>query len=139
MAELKTKPNDGDPNAFIASIEDLKKRNDAHELLGMMKKISGCQPKMWGDSIIGFGAYHYKYDSGREGDWFISGFSPRKQYLSIYIMSGFDRYNDLLSRLGKYKTAKSCLYIKRLDHVDREVLYDLIQASYKRMDEKYNS
>ncbi len=138
MAELKTKPNDGDPNAFIASIEDLKKRNDAHELLEMMKKISGCQPKMWGDSIIGFGSYHYKYDSGREGDWFISGFSPRKQYLSIYIMSGFDRYNELLSRLGKYKTAKSCLYIKRLDDVDREVLYNLIQASYKRMDEKYN-
>ena len=139
MSELKNKLNDADPKAFLNSLEDESKRKDSFELLEMLEDISGCEPKMWGGSIIGFGSYHYKYDSGREGDWFIAGFSPRKQNFSLYIMSGFDQYEELLSRLGKYKTGKSCLYIKQLADVDRSVLHDLMLASYQRMDKKYNS
>ena len=139
MAELKTKLNDADPKAFLESIEDEAKRKDSYEILKMMEDISGCPPKMWGSSIIGFGSYQYKYASGREGDWLIAGFSPRKQSFSLYIMSGFDRYNELLAKLGKHKTGKACLYIKRLDDVDRSVLYELIQTSYQRMDKKHNS
>ena len=84
---------------------------------------------MWGPSIIGFGSYHYLYESGREGDWFLTGFSPRKQNLTIYIMAGFDRYDELLAKIGKYKPGKSCLYIKRLDDIDKNVLGDLIRFS----------
>ncbi len=138
MAELKTKLNDDDPLAFLESVEDEKKRQDAYEILEMLKKISGKEPRMWGGSIIGFGNYHYKYDSGREGDWFLAGFSPRKQNFSLYIMSGFDRYNELLKKLGKYQTGKACLYIKKLEDVDRKVLYELMEVSYQRMNAKYN-
>ena len=96
-------------------------------------------PKMWGDTIIGFGSYHYKYASGREGDWFITGFSPRKQNLTIYIMNGFDRYTELMSQLGKYKTSKSCLYIKKMEDIDLEILSNLINESVKYMVKKYHS
>ncbi|HAD97245.1 MAG TPA: DUF1801 domain-containing protein [Cryomorphaceae bacterium] len=139
MAELKTKPNDEDPRAFLEALEDENKRKDALALLEMMQEISGCAPKMWGSAIIGFGSYHYQYESGREGDWFIAGFSPRKQNLALYIMSGFDRYNELLQKLGKHKTGKSCLYIKHLSEVNPEVLYKLVETSYRRMEEKYKS
>tara|TARA_B100000678_G_scaffold203876_1_gene171614 strand:+ start:621 stop:1040 length:420 start_codon:yes stop_codon:yes gene_type:complete len=139
VAELKTKPNDEDPRAFLEALEDENKRKDALALLEMMQEISGCAPKMWGSAIIGFGSYHYQYESGREGDWFIAGFSPRKQNLALYIMSGFDRYNELLQKLGKHKTGKSCLYIKHLSEVNPEVLYKLVETSYRRMEEKYKS
>ena len=139
MAKLKTKLNDEDPRAFLEALEDENKRKDALALLEMMQEISGCAPKMWGSAIIGFGSYHYQYESGREGDWFIAGFSPRKQNLALYIMSGFDRYNELLQKLGKHKTGKSCLYIKHLSEVNPEVLYKLVETSYRRMEEKYKS
>jgi hypothetical protein len=98
-----------------------------------MKTITKSEPQMWGTSIVGFGSYHFKYKSGREGDWFITGFSPRKQSLTLYIMSGFGRYDELLNKLGKYKTGKSCLYIKRLEDVDIKVLGKIIRESVKRM------
>ncbi len=109
MAELKTKLNDASVIDFLNSVEDEQKRKDSFKVLKLMQKITASEPKMWGTSIIGFGSYHYKYKSGREGDWFLTGFSPRKQNLTLYIMSGFKRFDDLLEKLGKYKTGKSAL------------------------------
>lgn len=138
MAKMKTTLNDGDVNAFLHSVEDEKKREDCYTLLKMMHQITGDEPKMWGSSIVGFGSYHYKYESGREGDFFITGFSPRKQALTLYIMPGFGRYGELMQKLGKYKTGKSCLYIKKLTDVDVEVLKSLIEESAAHMNSKYN-
>ena len=129
MAELKTKRNDGSVEDFLNSVEDEAKRDDCYQVLNIMKEITGEEPKMWGGSIVGFGSYHYKYASGREGDWFVTGFSPRKQALTLYIMAGFSKYDELMSKLGKYKTGKSCLYIKKLDDIDEEVLRELITTS----------
>ncbi len=129
MAQLKTTPNTKSVTQFLNSIADETKRRDCKTLLGIMERITKHPPKMWGSSIVGFGSYHYKYASGREGDWFVTGFSPRKQNLTLYIMSGFRRYGGLLEKLGNYKTGKSCLYIKRLDDVDRKVLEQLIAES----------
>jgi hypothetical protein len=137
MAELKTKRNKGDVEAFLNSVPDEKKRRDSFTILELMKQVTGEEPKMWGDSIVGFGSYHYKYESGREGDWFVTGFSPRKQNLTIYIMSGFDEYDNLMSRLGKYKTGKSCLYIKKIDDVDQDVLQELVKKSVEHMEESH--
>lgn len=131
MAELKTKVNDADVNDFLNKIDDEKKRADAFEILGIFKEVTGAEPKMWGGSIIGFGDYHYKYESGREGDWFEAGFSPRKQNFSIYILSGLACRGEYLSKLGKYKTGKSCLYIKKLDDIDKNVLREIIENSVK--------
>lgn len=135
MAELKTKRNKGDVEAFLNSVPDEKKRRDSFTILELMKQVTGQEPEMWGDSIVGFGSYHYKYESGREGDWFVTGFSPRKQNLTLYIMSGFDEYDNLMSRLGKYKTGKSCLYIKKIDDVDQDVLQELVKKSVEHMEE----
>ncbi|MEL6823973.1 MAG: DUF1801 domain-containing protein [Calditrichota bacterium] len=129
MAKLKTALNDGSVEDFLNSVEDVKKQEDSFRILKLMREITGEEPKMWGNSIIGFGSYHYKYDSGREGDWFQTGFSPRKQNMTLYIMTGFDRYEELLAKLGKYKTGKSCLYIKKLEDVDPVVLRELITQS----------
>lgn len=129
MAELKTKKTDNNPKAFIAHVEHETRRKDAEIIYELMSRITGDSGCMWGSSIIGFGHYRYKYASGREGDWFLTGFSPRKTSLSLYIMTGFDHYSDLLSRLGKYKTGKGCLYINKLADVDMEVLEELISAS----------
>lgn len=129
MAELKTKPNDGSVEAFLNSVSDPKKRQDSFTILELMKTVTGEQPQMWGDSIIGFGSVHYRYASGREGDWFVTGFSPRVQSLTLYIMSGFDQYEALLGKLGKYKTGKSCLYIKKLEDIDPVILEELIRQS----------
>ena len=134
MAELKTKRNKGDVEAFLNSVQDEKKRHDSFTILELMKKTTGKQPEMWGDSIIGFGSYHYKYASGREGDWFVTGFSPRKQNLTLYIMSGFDEYEQLLSKLGKHSTGKSCLYIKKIEDVDMDVLKELVKQSVEHME-----
>ena len=133
MAELKTKLNDKSVIKFIKSVPDGKKRKDSLAILNMMKKITKEEPKMWGDSIIGFGTYHYKYASGREGDWFLTGFSPRKQNFSLYIMSGFKEYGKLLNKLGKHKTSKACLYIKSLDDIDTKILKEIITKSVKKM------
>ena len=138
MAELKTKRNQGDVKAFLNSVENDKKRQDSFTILELMKQVTGKQPEMWGDSIVGFGSYHYKYASGREGDWFVTGFSPRKQNMTLYIMSGFDEYDQLLSKLGKHSIGKSCLYIKKVEDVDMEVLKELVQKSVEHM-EKVNS
>lgn len=129
MAELKTKPNDESIEDFLSSLPDEKKRNDSFKIHELMQEITGDSGKMWGGSIVGYGSYHYKYKSGREGDWFLTGFSPRKQNLSLYIMTGFEKYEELLSDLGKFKTSKGCLYIKKLEDVNIDVLYKLISSS----------
>ncbi len=129
MAELKTKPNEQSVEAFLNSVENEKKRQDCLTILEIMKQITKAKPKMWGTSMVGFGTYHYKYESGREGDWFVAGFSPRKQNLTLYIMAGFSQYDELLSKLGKFKTGKSCLYIKKLEDVDLPTLKELIKQS----------
>lgn len=133
MAELKTKLNNASVNKFLKTVSDPAKLADCYTVLDMMKKITKAEPKMWGTSIVGFGTYHYKYASGREGDWPISGFSPRKQNLTLYIMSGFREYDDLLKKLGKHKTGKSCLYIKSLEDIDLKVLKEIITKSVKTM------
>ena len=135
MADLKTKRTRGNVEAFLNSVTDEKKRQDSFAILELMKQVTGEQPEMWGESIVGFGSYHYKYESGREGDWFITGFSPRKQNLTLYIMSGFGEYDHLLGKLGKYKTGKSCLYIKKIDDIDQDVLKELVQKSVEHMEE----
>ena len=129
MAELKTKLSDASVEVFLDGIADEAKRRDSYAILAMMQEVTGVEAKMWGDSIVGFGSYHYKYASGREGDWMLVGFSPRKQNLTVYIMSGFEQYDQLLQRLGKHSTAKSCLYIKRLADVDLVVLRELVKLS----------
>lgn len=133
MAELKTKRNKGDVKAFLNGVPDEKRRNDSFTVLELMKQVTGANPEMWGENIIGFGSYSYKYESGREGDWFLTGFSPRKQNLTLYIMSGFKEYDQLLRKLGKHTTGKSCLYIKKMDDVNREVLEELIKKSVEHM------
>ena len=129
MAELKTKPTDQSAEDFLNGLTDENKRRDAFTILELMRKISQAEPKMWGTSIIGFGDYHYKYASGREGDWFQIGFSPRKQDLTLYLMQSFRQYGDLLVKLGKFKTGKGCLYIRRLSDVDLPALEELIRKS----------
>ena len=137
MAELKTKVNDGDVAAFIDSVADPERRRDAQSVLAMMEKITRRPARMWGSSIVGFGSYHYRYASGREGDSMITGFSPRKNALTLYIMAGFSSHTALLKKLGKFKTGKSCLYIKRLEDVDQKVLGQLIRASVAHMRKTY--
>jgi len=134
MAELKTKRNQGDVDAFLNSVENDKKRQDSFTILELMKQVTGKEPEMWGGSIVGFGSYHYKYASGREGDWFVTGFSPRKQNLTLYIMAGFDEYEQLLGKLGKHSIGKSCLYIKKIEDIDMDVLKELVQKSVKHME-----
>lgn len=132
-AELKTKINKASVEGFLNKVKDEAIRKDCFEILKLMKQVTKEEPKMWGSSIVGFGSYHYKGKSGREGDWMLTGFSPRKQNLTLYLMGGFDEQKDLLKKLGKYKTSVGCLYIKRLDDVDKKVLKTLVTASVKRM------
>ena len=131
--ELKTKVNDASVESFLNSIEDEQKRADCFEILKLMKQVTKEAPKMWGASIVGFGSYHYKSASGREGDWMLTGFSPRKQNLTLYLMGGFDPHQDLLKKLGKHKTSVGCLYLKKLDDVDKKVLKELVTESVKTM------
>ena len=133
MAELKTKPNDQSVEGFLNKVPDEKKRQDSFAILELMKQVTGDEPIMWGDSIVGFGTYKYKYASGRKGEWPITGFSPRKQNLTLYIMSGFDEYDNLLNKLGKHSTGKSCLYIKKMEDIDQDVLRELISKSVEHM------
>lgn len=123
---------------FVASVENKTRQSDARVLLEMMERITGLTPKMWGDTLIGFDSYHYKYDSGHEGDSFIAGFSPRKARLVIYINPGFDDYGPMLERLGKYKSSVSCLYINKLADVDMTVLEELVTAAHNDMKRKYH-
>ena len=133
MTELKTKANDASVDAFLQGIADEHKRADCFAVLDMMRRATGAEPKMWGDSIVGFGIYRYKYASGHGAEWPLTGFSPRAQNITLYIMAGFDQYDALMARLGKYKTGKACLYIKRLDDVDRSVLEQLVALSAEHM------
>ncbi len=137
MAELKTKETKASVEKFLNTVSDKKKREDCFKILEMMKQVTKEEPKMWGSSIVGFGNYHYKYESGHEGDTCITGFSPRKQNLTLYIMPGFERYEELMKKLGKYKTGVSCLYIKKLEDVDEKVLKELMVSSFKYMKAKY--
>ena len=136
MAGNKTTPNDQDVEQFLNSFDDERKRKDSFTILELMKQVTGIEPRMWGSSIVGFGSYHYKYESGREGDMILAGFSPRKQNLTLYNMGGFERYDDLLKKLGKHTTGKGCLYIKRLDDVDLPTLKSLIEESVKHVKQK---
>lgn len=129
MAELKTQKNDASVRDFIESVNHETRKADAYTLLKMMEQATGDKPSMWGGSIIGFGHYHYKYESGRENDWFEVGFSPRKASLSIYLMTGHARYKELLAKLGKHKVGKGCLYINKLADVDMKVLQELINTA----------
>ena len=139
MAENKTKPTKLSVTAFISSIGDKQKRADVKKVAALMRKATGARAKMWGANIVGFGQYHYKYDSGREGDFMLVGFSPRKQALTIYIIAGFTRFAPLMKKLGKYKTGKSCLYVRRLSDIDEAVLDRLIQDSVKYMRKNYET
>jgi hypothetical protein len=132
-AELKTKVNEASVEGFLNSVADEQARRDSFEILKMMKQVTKEEPKMWGASIVGFGSYHYKGASGREGDWMLIGFSPRKQNLTLYLMHGFEVHKNLLKKLGKYKTSMGCLYIKHLGDVDKKVLKELVTESVKRM------
>jgi hypothetical protein len=137
MAENKTKATTVDPHAFINQVEDEQKRKDSKELVRLMSEVTGKPPKMWGPTIVGFGKYRYKYDSGREGEICLTGFSPRKPSLVLYLGPGLED-KDLMSRLGKHKTGKSCLYIKKLDDIDRTVLKKLVVQSVAEMRKRYD-
>ena len=132
-AEVKTQVNEASVEGFLNSVADEQARKDSFEILKIMKQVTKEEPKMWGASIVGFGSYHYKGASGREGDWMLIGFSPRKQNLTLYLMHGFEVHKDLLKKLGKHKTSMGCLYIKNLDDVDKKVLKELVTESVKRM------
>ena len=131
MADNKTLPTRASVDKFLKGITDEKKRADCYQLLEIMKKATRAEPKMWGMSIVGFGDYHYVYASGREGDWFITGFSPRKHNLTLYMMGGFNQFPNLMEQLGKHSTGKGCLYINRLEDVDVRILKKLISQSVK--------
>jgi hypothetical protein len=132
MAELKTKQTERSVNAFINQIPDETTRKDCRTIVRLMKKATKSEPRMWGSSIVGFGKFHYKYASGHEGDTCVVGFSPRKQYLTLYAMPGYlPQFQDLLKKLGKHKTGKGCLYIKKLEDVNLAVLEDLIEQAVK--------
>jgi hypothetical protein len=133
MSDIKTKVNDASVLEFLHSVPDEKRRQDSLAVLALMQEVTGLEAKMWGPSIVGFGSYHYKYESGREGDMPLTGFSPRKQNLTLYIMGGFDNYEQLMASLGKHSTGKSCLYIKRLSDVNIPTLKELVRQSVDHM------
>jgi hypothetical protein len=139
MAELKTKQTAADVNEFINSFADTEqKRKDSHDLLNLMKDLTGSEPKMWGPSIIGFGSYHYKSERSRqEGDWPLIGFSPRKAAISLYVYTGAKEHEELLEGLGKYKMGKACIYIKKLSDINQDVLKKLAKATIIYLQSKY--
>ena len=138
-SQNKTIPNDHSPEDFIASVDHKTRREDAETLLSWFSKVTGLKPKMWGPSIIGYGRYHYKYDSGREGDFMMTGFSPRKTAMTLYIMPGYqlESMQDKLNRLGKHKTGKACLYINKIEDIDLAVLQEIVEEGLTYMREKY--
>ena len=133
MAELKTRKSDADVGAFLDRIENDERREDCRAVVELLADVTGEPPVMWGASIVGFGSYHYKYASGREGDWMATGVSPRKQSLTVYIMTGFPRHEALMKKLGRYTTGKSCLYIRKLADVDMAVLRELVRESVEQV------
>lgn len=139
MAENKTQPTDADVDAFIDAVENDRRREDSRALLDLLRDVTGEEPVMWGPSIVGFGQYHYRYESGREGDWFLAGFSPRTSNLVVYVMSGFPRHAELMEKLGKHRTGSSCLYINKLDDVDLDVLRELVRRSVEHVAASYDA
>jgi len=137
MAELKTRPTRASVTAFLDGIGDERRRADCKALVKIMRRATGARPVMWGSSIVGFGRYRYRYESGREGDWFLTGFSPRKQALTIYVMAGFKRYGALMRKLGRHRTGSSCLYLRSLEDVDLDVLEALITESVRHLQRTY--
>ena len=137
MAENKTQKTGASVAKFLAAIKDETRRKDSAAVAGLMKKVTGSKAEMWGPSIVGFGNFHYKSDSGREGDFFLVGFSPRKAALTLYLMGGFADFDKLLTKLGKHKMSGSCLHIKRLEDVDKRVLEQLIGRSFAARKKKY--
>lgn len=137
MAALKTRPTNASVDAFLDGVDPDDRREDARRLLAMMQRVTQEPPRMWGDRIVGFGSYHYRYASGREGDWPLVGLSPGKRNLTLYIMPGFDDYQPLLARLGKHRTGKSCLYLNKLQGIDMRALEDLIRQSVADMRRRY--
>ncbi len=133
MAQNKTQRNDGDVMAYLESVANKRRREDSLVVLKMMEEVTGEPAEMWGTSIVGFGSYHYKYESGREGDFMLAGFAPRKQALTLYIMGGHDRHEELYAKLGKHRTGSSCLYINKLDDVDLDVLREIVSESVAHM------
>ncbi len=133
MSGNKTRPTSASVDAFIAGVADPRMRADCRAVAAMMAKITGAEPRMWGAGIVGFGSYHYRYASGREGDFMETGFAPRKRALTLYVMAGFADCASLLGRLGKHTTGKSCLYVKRLVDVDQEVLRELVAHSVEHI------
>lgn len=132
MSENKTQVTDASVDTFIDSVSDEQKRVDSRALVALMTRLTGHPPKMWGDSIVGFGSYHYKYASGREGDMPWTGFSPRKQAMTVYLWYGFEEDQALMKQLGKYKVGKACLYFKKLEDIDQSVLEKLIEKTIAR-------
>jgi len=138
MATLKTVKNNASVVAFLGNIENEQQRKDAFAVLELMKRVTDSEPSMWGESIVGFGDYHYKYASGREGDWFLTGFSPRKQNLTLYIMSGFAKFDEKLAKLGKFKNSKGgCLYVKKLSDINLDILEEMIVESIAAIKQRY--
>jgi len=129
MAELKTRPTIASVEKFLNGIADEQRRKDCFRVLEIMKAATKAEPEMWGTSIVGFGRHNYKYESGTKGEWFLTGFSPRKEALTLYLMGGSGRHPDLLKKLGKHKTGRACLYIKKLDDIDLPTLRQLIKRS----------
>ena len=139
MAELKTKAHDGSVDKFLAAVPDERRRADASIVLALMREVTGEEPKMWGPSIVGFGSYHYRYASGHEGDSCLTGFSPRKTALTLYVMPGFAKSDEILGRLGKFKAGKGCLYLSKLADVDLATLRELVAASVAHLRTTYPS
>jgi Domain of unknown function (DU1801) len=137
MAELKTTRTKASVTEFLDGISDEQRRRDCIRLVEIMTRATDAKPEMWGPAIVGFGRYRYKYPSGREGEWFVAGFSPRKQNLTLYVMPGFNKLEDLLEKLGNHKTSKACLYIKRLSEVDMSVLEQIVARSYEEAKRQY--
>lgn len=133
MAELKTQKTDASVEAFLNSVADEDRKRDSFAVLDLMKQVSRAEPKMWGPAIVGFGQYHYKYESGRENDWFPIGFSPRKNNLTLYLTGGLESQADLLAKLGKHKTGKGCIYINKLADVDQSVLRQMLERCLKSL------
>jgi hypothetical protein len=137
MAEPKTKPTEQSVDHFLEKVPDEKVRQDCNALVKLMKKVTGSAPKMWGPGIIGFDKYHYKYDSGHEGDICLTGFSPRKDKLSLYVLAGAPGQTELLNKLGKHKAGKGCLYIRKLEDVDLGILESLVSQGVAHLKKKY--
>lgn len=137
MAELKTEKTAASVEKFLSAIQDEQMRADCRAIAKMMQKATGARPRMWGPGVVGFGNYHYRYASGREGDWFLTGFSPRRGQLTLYLMSGVRHFPELMKRLGKHSSGVACLYLKRLGDVDRKILDRLITASVRQVKKMY--